>query len=573
MVSRLFSLLVNLSVFAPTMLATISRKLAFGNAVIILLLIANLVSSLWLTGQTLQDSQVVRDEAASFAMKAKDLQFATLQVQQWLTDISATRGAEGYDDGFKEAEANADRFRELLSEFKTLYTSKNLKKELSNLDEIETAFDKYYKVGTEMAKIYIAEGPSGGNALMEKFDPAAEAITTQIEQLVAYHTQCLAVAMNSVVDQATFQQRLGYLFCFGGILFASISGWFVSRSILLPLRQTTSALKTIADGSGDLSCRLNDQRRDEFGEVGKHFNRFVEQIEEIVHAIGQQAKRLADSSGVLGQVSVENAEESDQLKLRSSTVAAAAKQLDDTMTHSASYTDDLSSNTKQIASAVDELTHCISDIARGAERAASVADHTSQLATSTDQTIATLDSAAAEIGRVIDVIQEIAEQTNLLALNATIEAARAGEAGRGFAVVATEVKELAKQTALATDDIRRRIGGIQSSSKEVVGSIRQITQAIQRVSEESRTIAGAVEEQSITARQLAGTVAQSSAASEQVAKNTAESSSVARSMIHDFVSIDEGIGQISNASSQAKERVLELLNITESLELLVRKYN
>ena len=205
--------------------------------------------------------------------------------------------------------------------------------------------------------------------------------------------------------------------------------------------------------------------------------------------------------------------------------------------------------------------------------AASVADHTSQLATSTDQTIATLDSAAAEIGRVIDVIQEIAEQTNLLALNATIEAARAGEAGRGFAVVATEVKELAKQTALATDDIRRRIGGIQSSSKEVVGSIRQITQAIQRVSEESRTIAGAVEEQSITARQLAGTVAQSSAASDQVARNTAESSSVARSMIHDFVSIDEGIGQISNASSQAKERVLELLNITESLELLVRKYN
>ncbi len=555
------------------MLTTISRKLVFGNSVIIVLFVANLLASLWLTSQTLRDAQVVRDEAAAFALKAKDLQFATLQVQQWLTDISATRGAEGYNDGFDEAEANAAKFREILGEFKTFYKSKDLAQELAKTDDLEKAFNNYYSVGIEMAKTYIADGPSGGNAIMKKFDPAAEAITTQIEQLVSFHTGSLSAAMNSVVDQATFQQRLGYFLCFGGIVFATVSSWFVSRSILLPIRQTTSALKTIADGSGDLSCRLNDQRSDEFGEVGKHFNRFVSQIETIVQAIGQQAKRLEGSSGVLGKVSIENADESDQLKLRSSTVATAAKQLDDMMTHSAAYTDDLSSNAKQIASAVDELTLSITDVARGAERAASVANHTSQLATSADHTIATLDSAAAEIGRVIDVIQEIAEQTNLLALNATIEAARAGEAGRGFAVVATEVKELAKQTALATDDIRNRIGGIQSSSREVVGSIREITQAIQRVSEESRTIAGAVEEQSITARQLAGTVAQSSASSEQVARNTAESSSVARSMIDEFVSIDQGIGQISCSSTQAKERVLELLNITESLELLVRKYN
>jgi methyl-accepting chemotaxis protein len=555
------------------MLTTISRKLVFGNSVIIVLFVANLLASLYLTGQTLRDAQLVRDEAAAFALKAKDLQFATLQVQQWLTDISATRGAEGYNDGFDEAETNAAKFREMLGEFKTFYKSKELAQELAKTDDLEKAFNNYYTVGIEMANTYIADGPTGGNAIMKKFDPAAEAITTQIEQLVSFHTGSLSEAMNSVVDQATFQQRLGYLLCFGGILFATVSSWFVSRSILLPIRQTTSALKTIADGSGDLSCRLNDQRSDEFGEVGKHFNRFVSQIETIVQAIGQQAKRLEGSSGVLGKVSVENADESDQLKLRSSTVATAAKQLDDMMTHSAAYTDDLSSNAKQIAAAVDELTLSITDVARGAERAASVANHTSQLATSADQTIATLDSAAAEIGRVIDVIQEIAEQTNLLALNATIEAARAGDAGRGFAVVATEVKELAKQTALATDDIRNRIGGIQSSSREVVGSIREITQAIQRVSEESRTIAGAVEEQSITARQLAGTVAQSSASSERVARNTAESSSVAKSMIDEFVSIDQGIGQISCSSTQAKERVLELLNITESLELLVRKYN
>lgn len=169
--------------------------------------------------------------------------------------------------------------------------------------------------------------------------------------------------------------------------------------------------------------------------------------------------------------------------------------------------------------------------------------------------------------------KRLPNRLNLLALNATIEAARAGESGRGFAVVATEVKVLAKQTADATQDIRSRIDAIQESSKEAVSAIREITVAIQRVSQESRTIAGAVEEQSITARELAGTVSQSSITSEKVALNTTNSSTTAKSIIREFDSINQGIGEISQTSSEAKLRVQELLSITEALEGLIKRYN
>ena len=149
-------------------------------------------------------------------------------------------------------------------------------------------------------------------------------------------------------------------------------------------------------------------------------------------------------------------------------MAAAAEQMSANMSIMSASTEQMSGNVKAVASAVEQLTASINEIAKSAEQAATVANSAAGLAKAGNTTIGDLGTAAGEIGKVIEVIQDIAEQTNLLALNATIEAARAGDAGKGFAVVATEVKELARQTAAATEDIRRRIGGIQTSTGQVV---------------------------------------------------------------------------------------------------------
>ena len=210
------------------------------------------------------------------------------------------------------------------------------------------------------------------------------------------------------------------------------------------------------------------------------------------------------------------------------TVAVAAEEMSANMNSVAASTEQMSANVRVVASAVEELTSSIAEVARSAKQAANVAGTAAGLAGDGNAKITEFGAAAGEIGKVIEVIQDIAEQTSLLALNATIEAARAGDAGKGFAVVATEVKELAKQTAAATEDIRRRIEGIQTSTSQAVRSIGEITEVIKKVNEVSRTIASAVEEQSITTREIAKNVAETSTAAQTVARGVAESASVTR---------------------------------------------
>ena len=188
-------------------------------------------------------------------------------------------------------------------------------------------------------------------------------------------------------------------------------------------------------------------------------------------------------------------------------------------------------------------------------------------------TIGQLGSAADEIGKVIEVIQDIAEQTNLLALNATIEAARAGDAGKGFAVVATEVKELAKQTADATEDIRSRITGIQGSTQEVVHSIDEISKVIAEVNSVSTTIAAAVEEQSVTTKEIAKNVAQTSEAASTISTGVAESASASEEITRSITEVDTAAKSTASAATLTKETGTSLSSLAGELQGLVGKFN
>lgn len=276
------------------------------------------------------------------------------------------------------------------------------------------------------------------------------------------------------------------------IIASLITSFIVSRSITKPLYATISALEKISGGDGDLTQRLDENVPGELGTVATYFNRFAVQVQKAMKEINDQMLRLSQSSESLGQSAKQNSVQSTELRDKSA----------------------------QMTLSISEMTTSIEEIAKSSERAASKADVTASMASNADSKLASLDTAAGDIGRVVNVIEEIAEQTNLLALNATIEAARAGEAGRGFTVVATEVKELAKQTAKATDDIRRRVDGIQISAREVVASIREMTEAIGLVCSESRTIASAVEEQSTVTRDLARHVGDGLRATETIAEFT-----------------------------------------------------
>jgi hypothetical protein len=267
----------------------------------------------------------------------------------------------------------------------------------------------------------------------------------------------------------------------------------------------------------------------------------VVMVRSVVGAVSRSTSALVESSDELDAVSGRLGTAASETAAQASVVAAAAEEV--------------GASVATVAGAVTQMEASISDIARTASEAESVAQEAVAAARATDATVAKLGESSTEIGQIIEVITSIAEQTNLLALNATIEAARAGEAGKGFAVVAGEVKELAKQTTVATERIGERVGSIQRDSAGAVEAIRVIGDIIDRVAELQTAIAVAVEEQSATASEMARSVQEAAVGSAQISENIASVADVA--------------GSTSDAAGSASDVASHLGDVATGLRSLV----
>ncbi|MBN2021306.1 MAG: methyl-accepting chemotaxis protein [Pirellulales bacterium] len=357
-----------------------------------------------------------------------------------------------------------------------------------------------------------------------------------------------------------------------GTAFLLVVFWWVARSITRPLDRTIALLKDIAQGEGDLTRRLDASGKDELSRLGKWFNTFVDKLQGIIRDVAGDAANVSTSSGKLASTAADMAQGADQMSRQSATVASAAEEMSINMVNMSASTEEMTANVKTVADAVKEMTASIAEIAKNAEQASSVAGNAARLAESSNENIGQLGVAAVEIGKVIETIQDIAEQTNLLALNATIEAARAGDAGKGFAVVATEVKELAKQTAEATEDIRARIEGIQSSADGAVKSINEISLVIQEVNGVSKTIASAVEEQSATTNEIARNISETSDAAQIVATGVAESASATQEIAKNVGQMDHAVKQTAQGAGLTQEASGELTEVAGRLQTLVGQF-
>lgn len=579
----------------------------------------------------------------------KDMRLQVVQVQQWLTDISATRALDGLDDGFIEAENNARAYNESAARVKEIASAQNMTSVLAILETTTKAFPAYYTAGKTMAQAYIEEGPAGGNPMMAAFDDAAaaeadavDALATEIVQIVqarkakietaqaalnsSFQTVLILVSIFSLLSIVTTlvgSRFVKFQLLRPLTLFTELMGFYTEKQYhrdvpyqsrdsevgamaraldalkcraadadelhskehamlaeqthqreatrladaqvlaerteaaeqsrlagereqhqALTLKKKVDALLLVVNAAlqGDLTRKISVKGDDAIDQLGLALSELLNSLQANMTSIGQHAERLATASHDLTNVNRVIGDTSRNSSSKANVANDAAQSIN--------------VNISSLASATEQMSLSINEISKQTKTATEVADTAVGLAERTDKSVRQLSHSSSGIGNVIKVITSIAEQTNLLALNATIEAARAGDAGKGFAVVANEVKELAKETAKATEEIEQRIASIQSDTEDAVAANAEIGTTIQQISEIQKTIFNAIEAQSNTTFEITRTVNETEQGSQQITSSIESVATGAKESL-------EGVDQSLDAAAALNEMANQLNELVD----------
>jgi methyl-accepting chemotaxis protein len=410
----------------------------------------------------------------------------------------------------------------------------DVKKQLPALREVQEAVMKH-AVGSERDAVIKA-----GNEFADKATPITEAMKAPLGEVADSNDKLLqeeTEEMNAESRSMNLTMAITTFAALGIGIFVAVS---LSRGIAGATQSLLVQAEAIA--AGDLTREdLKVRSQDELGDLTTAINKMSGSLKSIILSISENAMQVASASEELNSTSQQITANSEETSAQADVVSKAAQSV--------------SQNLQTVATGAEEMGASIKEIAKNATEAAKVATSAVKVAETTTVTVSKLGDSSTEIGQVIKVITSIAQQTNLLALNATIEAARAGEAGKGFAVVANEVKELAKETARATEDISRKIEAIQTDTKAAVDAIASISGVIHQINDISSTIATAVEEQNATTNEMSRNVSEAANGSGEITSNIARVAEAAQGTTRGATDTQKASQQLVETSTQLRRLV------------------
>lgn len=407
-----------------------------------------------------------------------------------------------------------------------------------------TAFATYVHQASQINALFAAGGAARARrALTITGQLSIASVTKPLDTLNNAMRRTRDALDSSSLSSASSARTLTMVLGLVALVLAILIVLAVVRSVTRPLGEAVAVLETVA--AGDLTAKANIDSSDEIGRMAAALNVALERLRDTMSSIGEHSRSLAGASEELSSVSTQMAGSAEETSAQASVVSATAEQV--------------SSSVQTIATGTEEMSASIKEISRSANEATRIANEGVAVAQTTNDTVAQLGRSTTEVGDIVKVITTIAEQTNLLALNATIEAARAGEAGKGFAIVANEVKDLAQQTATATDDIAVKIEAIQTDSQAVIDAIGEISRIMEQINEAQTTIASAVEEQAATTGEIGRTLGEAATGSTDIAQNIAGVAGAAR--------------DASSGASDAQRAAGELARMAGELDRLVGQFS
>jgi methyl-accepting chemotaxis protein len=511
----------------------------------------------------------------------RGIQVDIIQVQQFLTDASATYK----DNGFKDAETHAKNFADRILSARSALGRLGGTPELigwdAELSKLATAFADYHTLGVTMAHTYIDKGRDAGNVIMETFDELATTLLTEFDALDGRLAKVMEAAgrdtlqaVESSSQIATMASRVVNALTAIGATTCLLALWLTRAQVVRPLLATVSAMQNLAQGNTAVAF-TGAGRHDEIGRMAIALEVFRTQaIENHQLAAGavedNRASAMAEKQAAmismadtieaeLGSALAEVSHRTDAMAATADAMTASAARNGFCAQGAAAAAAQTLANAQAVASATEQLTASIRKISQQTSRSIEVVRQAVSAGAGTRTTIEALNGKVAQISKVADIITEIAGKTNLLALNATIEAARAGDAGRGFAVVANEVKLLATQTARSIDEINRYLDEVKTATTASATALRSIEETISQIDVIAGSIAAAVEQQGAATSEIARNVAQTAQAANEMTNRISEISAESEHNDRQAAQVNENAASLAAVVGGLKRSVVQVV--------------
>ncbi len=478
-----------------------------------------------------------------------DLKISVIQVQQWLTDVSATRAAEGFDDGFDEAKAHFERGNELLARLIKMHAALDETEMVRDLNTFKSNFQSFYDTGVQMANVYVKDGPEAGNQWMLKLDPFAEKLTVKLEVWITTHKEESDSAIHNIYENIKQTEWQGIILS-GIMLVVILVAFGMIDKIVGSIRSVEVYLGKLANL--DFTEKIHAQGKNEIASIIENLNVVVSALQAFIEETKHLSEENAAISAELSDAAMSVGAKTEQVSSIVRNVTQKASTIQSEINTSIA---DARESKKDILQANEYLDEATQEVIRLTAEVQETANIETELA----QKIEQLSSDAEQVKDVLTVISDIADQTNLLALNAAIEAARAGEHGRGFAVVADEVRKLAERTQKSLTEIQATINVIVQAITDSSDQMNKNSENIQELA----NISALVEEKINTTVEIMNTAT-------NVSDKTVDDFEKTGQMVEAITADINGANEIVSSNARSVE---EIATATEQLNSMTDELN